>query len=166
MAWLCSATAQMLPPPTAKLIPFRFFFAATANDANGLESDYSTEVSFTRTSRVTKVTLAWDPSPSTGVIQYFIYKGRLSTNYTEKFNAGTNLSLEVPLFGPALTNCVVNVWATGSTNILCAPSLDFIGPWQPLNTTNWTATNPPAPRLFRALGNQQGSKIYINKTAF
>lgn len=146
----------VLPKPT-----YTFYFAATAFDRNGLESDYSNEVTYSTTNPMKAVTLAWDASISTnGPLTYWIYQGGASRSYTNHYAAGTNLALAVR---PALprTNLVLTVTTSGATDLSWAPTLR--GPWTSLNATNWSDTNPPAPRYFRAVANKAGSKLFISR---
>lgn len=46
------------------------------------------------------VTLAWDPSPDTNVVGYYIYFGPASGDYTNKLSAGSALTLTVPGLAP------------------------------------------------------------------
>ena len=46
------------------------------------------------------VTLAWDPSPDTNVVGYYIYFGPASGDYTNKLSAGPALTLTVPGLAP------------------------------------------------------------------
>lgn len=143
--------------------PQTFYFAATA-EANGTNSDYSNEVLYRRTNNVQTVTLAWDRSPTTNltITNYQVFKGRASGVYTNTYSAGTNLTLTVPLLPPPPTNLVIKVTSSGATNLQYATFM--VGPWTKVNATNWTATNPPAPRFFRAMSNRAGSRVYVQRT--
>jgi len=143
----------VIPPGTN-----RYYFAATAMDNAGSESDYSTEVMFTNTARTSALTLAWDKSPGTNVItNYNVFWGRASRTYTNKQACGLSLTKTVQLVPPPLTNSVVTVTTTGATNLVWASSLK--GPWTKLGVTNWTGTNIAGPRFFRAM--KAGSKVLI-----
>ena len=89
----------MLPPPETNT----FYFAATATDNFGLESDYTTNrVSASSTSWPMRVTLAWDPSPSTNIItNYKVYAGWEDRMWEYTTNAGTNLTVQMVLPPPA-----------------------------------------------------------------
>ena len=142
-----------------------WYFAATAVATNGLESDFSSEVSFSTTNRHVEVTLAWDPSPGTNTgLRYNIYTGGASRTYTNTTSAGTNLTLTVALYPPPLTNTLLTVTGTlGATNLAWASSLR--GPWMLLGTTNYIGTNVPSPRFYRGVG-KQGNKVTIKSTRF
>ena len=122
---------QPLPPKvkTAIATTNTWFFAATAYSAEGLESDYSSEVSFTIIgSPAGTVTLAWDASsPATNVAGYNVYVGGASRTYTNILNAGTNLTKTVQLGEVLSTNLVISLKAYCATNIA--------GPWSVF--TNW-----------------------------
>lgn len=140
-----------------------YYLTATARFSTGQESGYSNEVKYTNALRLATVELAWD-SYATNVWQYTIYKGRASRSYTNSYSAGTNLTLRVPLFPPVLTNVVITVSClSDGTNIAYASKPT--GSWTMLNTTNWTATNPPAPRYFRSLG-VKGNAVTISVQRF
>lgn len=97
-------TVPLAAPPPA---PRTLFFAATAADASGQRSEYSSEVSTTNRS---PITLAWD-YPTNGM-SFTVYRGTNSGHYTFTYPAGTNHILSVP--PPAPTVVVVTV--SGSTN--------------------------------------------------
>lgn len=133
------------------------YFSATALDSIGQESDYSSEIYLPITNRHNSlVTLAWDAVPGLTGLTYRVYRGNRSRTYATNFSAGTNLCITIPIFAPPLTNCVITITSMNATDILWASSLAFIGPWQRIGRTNWSATNP-APRVFRAIG-KKGSK--------
>lgn len=157
------AMALISKAPLVQQLPAQvFYFAATATDVQGLESEFSVEVSYTNaaTPRATRLTLAWDPSPSTNIIaNYKVYRGLASRAYTSNFSAGTNLTIEIPLYPPPLTNIVVTVVCTnGGVNILWSRSL--AGPWSSLNTTNYSGTNLSSPRFYRGMGSA-GNRVLI-----
>lgn len=95
-----------------------FFFAATCIDDRGLESDYSNEVCLATTNALPlRVTLAWDPSPSTNVItNYTIYQGVASYTYTQKVNVGTARTGVVHIL-PRFWNHIVRVSCTNCPGI-------------------------------------------------
>ena len=159
------AVPQFAPRLVASVSTQTWYFAATAVATNGLESDYSSEVSFSTTNRHVAVTLAWDPSPGTNTgLRYNIYTGGASRTYTNTASAGTNLTLMVALYPPPLTNTLLTVTGTlGATNLAWASSLR--GPWMLLGTTNYTGTNVPSPRFYRGVG-KQGNKVTIKSTRF
>jgi len=154
------------PGPTPKPIFPPFYFVVTATATNGLESNYSNEAIFTNTipGLKTNVTLGWDASVSDlPISNYTIFMGRVSGVYTNRFNAGTNLALSVSLYGPRLTNWILFVTTTNATNLAMSDSLS--GPWTLLNTNNWTATNPPAPRFFLGVGESE-NRVMISHQQF
>ena len=138
-----SAVVHYFPP---------HYFAATATDEYGLESDYSEECVWTNNTLLMakSITLAWDPSPGTNVItNYKVYRGQYSGWYDTNFNAGTNLTLQIPLYPPRLSNQVITITSVNATNLQYRSGLT--GAWAPLGATNWAATNPPT-RFWRAMG--------------
>ena len=141
---LLSAIAQPLPPiPPVQPITNTWYFAATAVGTNGLESDYSPEISYATTQDVFHITLAWDASPCPQTIaKYRIYFGA-SHCYPYEISAGTNLSLTLQVPPPSLTNRLVT--------LIPQVSGSAAGPW--VAATNWSPlimTNPP-PALYRLL---------------
>ena len=120
-----------------------FYFAATASDTDGLESDYSEEVHWIRTNGGPRsVTLAWD---SCGDNTIKIYWGVAPGDYNHTVDVGPVTEATIELLPPPLTNCVVSVSATG-------PDMEWSffpdGPWVWMLSNTWTETNPPAPMLF------------------
>ena len=149
-AFLCVLCVSALSLPATEL-----FFAATATDSFGLQSDYSTEIEYDRPiGGPHPITLAWDQCDPGDT--YTIYWGRLSGLYTHTVDAGTNLQLTVILCPPPLTNVLITV--TGQA--LEWSSDPLAGKWSALTTldsglwtrdfqqTTWAATNPPAPALY------------------
>ena len=136
---------QPLPPKVKTAIAGTntWFFAATAYSADGLESDYSSEVSVSNAPRNVNYTLAWDASiPSTNVAGYRIYQGAASRTYTNRIDVGTNLTASVQIGKAMPTNRIVTVLAMTATN--------SGGPWSVF--TNWPAvivTNAPVNRYFK-----------------
>lgn len=141
-------------PPVPKAMPtpapnYRtWFFAATAKDKDGLESDWSNELVWTNSVRARVVTLAWDASPSPGVTNYAVYHGRASRTYTNTTLAGTNLSVSVRLARPLLTNRLVVVSST-STGMFYGDTMT--GPWTYTSETNILTFNPSGNRFYRAV---------------
>lgn len=145
--------------------PLIFYFAATATDVNGLTSDYSNEDVYVRTGKVQTVTLAWDASQSSSIItNYAVWMGRQSRFYTTNFNASTNLILKVPLFPPALTNIVIIITTSNASDLAYSSTIN--GLWTMLNATNWIATNPTAPRYFRAVGKSGNPTLFLDSRRF
>lgn len=129
-----------------------YYFAATAIDNTGQESDYSNEVSLSRYwgHYWRSVTLAWDPSPSTNVVGYLVYWGTNHSAYSNHSQVLTGTTGTVQVFPPPLTNHVVKVTTSRATNLLAADRLS--GPWVLLNRTNWGGTNSRPPQYWRAIG--------------
>ena len=152
----------VLPPPTTSI----WYFAATAVDASGLESDYSTEAEFVTTNDVSSITLAWDASPSTNHLTYRLYTGGTSRTYTNMMNVGTNLVATARLAPPPLTNLLLRVTTINATNLQWSATPR--GPWTLLGATNLVATNVPSPRYYRALGRSRSTKAqsFIKTTPF
>ncbi len=155
--------------PSPIIIPPRkpctnvYHFVATAYSAD-LESDFSNEVSFTNLLRSEFVELSWDASQSPSSIGYRVHWGRFSGQYTNATDAGMNLTLSVRIMPPILSNIVITVACeNGGTNIAYASSVR--GAWINLNTTNWIATNPTAPRYFRGIG-KIGNRVVISDRRF
>ena len=126
-AFLCALCVSALSLPATEL-----FFAATATDSFGLQSDYSTELEYDRPiGGPRSITLAWDQCDPGDT--YPIHWGRLSGLYTRTDNAGTNLTFTIQLIPPPLTNVLLTV--TGE-DLSSAPTPT--GPWTRLNTNTWT----------------------------
>lgn len=139
------------------------FFSATAYNEYG-ESDFSNEVAFTNSLNKSFIDLAWSSSASTNVSGYRIHSGWYSGQYTNVYDAGTNLSVVVPIYGWPLTNWSITVTATnGATNIVRSSSTR--GPWTNLNSISWTATNPVSPLFFRGIG-KSGNRVLIGEKRF
>lgn len=151
----------LLPRPLAPLVR-TWYFAATATDSSGLESDFSNEVAYTNWTRTNVVlTLAWDHNPGENVVtNYTIYKGLASGNYPWRYYAQTNRTLTIPIYGFPLSNVVITVVASNATQLMFKDGLR--GTWFTLLTNYWRATNPPSPRFFRSLGTNSGSRVFIN----
>jgi hypothetical protein len=127
-AFLCVLCVSALSLPATEL-----FFAATATDSFGLQSDYSAELEYDRPiGGPRSITLAWDQCDPG--VTYTIYWGRISGLYTHTVDAGTNLTLTVILCPPPLTNVLITV--TGQA-LESSPTLD--GPWTTLGTNQWTS---------------------------
>ena len=148
-AFLCALCVSALSLPATEL-----FFAATATDSFGLQSDYSTELEYDRPiGGPRSITLAWDECDPGDT--YTIYWGRLSGLYTHTVDAGTNLQLTVILCPPPLTNVIVTVtgqaleWSALPTGPWCDITTMDIGHWTlDSGLYTWSATNPPAPSLY------------------
>jgi hypothetical protein len=144
-ALLSGVKSGSMPLPKATIGPVTtntWYFAATATDTNGLTSDYSNEVTTNLPSTIKTVTLLWNPSPSSNIAGYNVFKGKVSGIYTNKYAAGTNLTLEIPLSSPLPSNRVVTLKPMVATNLS--------GPWTVF--TNWpsvTWTNPLGNRWFK-----------------
>lgn len=154
-------------PPVPKAMPtpapnYRtWFFAATAKDKDGLESDFSDELSLTETSRIATVTLAWDQSVSwspSNPLTYRVYCGGKSRTYTNIVEAGTNLTLSLRLTPVSKTNRIVHVSFANASKAWTATHLS--GPWAEIAATNVTLTNPAPSQLWRV---EQPAKVVITK---
>lgn len=147
-----AATKGPVPKiPFVEPVTNTWYFAATATDKQGLESDYSEEISWSTTNQLPRVTLGWDPSPSTNVIvDYKVYVGPASRTYTNAYSAGANLTLTLNLYPPVPTNFVVQVTSANATNLLWCSGLRQ--PWHLLGATNWAATNDFTRVFWKAVG--------------
>lgn len=157
------AHASSLPPlPQAATIPPRtFHFAATAVATNGLESDYSKEVTTTNPTP----NLAWDPSPTPGcTYTYTIWRGTNTAHYTATWSAGTNTTFTVPPV-PDKTNRVLTLTTQNATNIQYRP---WGGTWWLANRTNLLLHNPPVGLQYRPLGRSASkpARAWITITNF
>ncbi len=87
-----------------------YFFAATATDSSGLESEFSNEVSYTVPTVVvppiplsiqissaasSSVNLAWDPNPGQDIARYTVYLGTSSGNYSTSISVGNTASARI-----------------------------------------------------------------------
>lgn len=141
-------------PPVPKAMPtpapnYRtWFFAATATDTDGAESDWSKELAWTNAVRARAVTLAWDASPSFGITNYTVYHGGASRCYTNSTLAGTNLSVTVRLARLLKTNRLVVVSST-STGMFYGDT--YKGPWTYTSETNILTFNPSGNRFYRSV---------------
>lgn len=111
----------------------------------------------TPTNNLSGYEIQWGADPASASNTIF-----LQTTVSNQFP--TNLTIH--LIPPPLTNLLVTVTTTAATNLQWSP--DLAGPWTLLGATNWTATNPPAPRYFRALGRSSATKAraMISSTQF
>lgn len=134
----------------------KWYFSATAVNEEGLESDYSEEVSYRLTTGPQAgVTLSWDRGePSSANETYKVYRGKQSRAYTDTFKAGTNLTLTISP-SPSKTNRIVTVTTQNATNLAYASKLGVR--WTFIGATNWTATNPASMRFWRAVGTKNSS---------
>lgn len=159
LAAFCIASAQgatmtdtkAMVSPAVTNAPRVWYFAATATDIDGLESDFSDELSLTETSRIATVTLAWDQSVSwspSNPLTYRVYCGGKSRTYTNIVEAGTNLSVTVRLARTLLTNRLVVVSST-STGMFYGDTMT--GPWTYTSETNILTFNPSGNRFYRAV---------------
>lgn len=142
-----------------------YYFAATAIDASGLESEYSNEA---KTNRYwgnlwRKVTLAWDYSDDFEVIGHLIYWGTNSHCYSNHSDLFLGLAGTVQVFPPPLTNRVVVVTSAKATNLLACDRVS--GPWVLLGKTNVSVTNPHTPQYWRAIG-RKGSSPHVYVTNY
>jgi hypothetical protein len=151
-----------------------FFFACTATDSAGLESDYSMEVGAEVVGLWERITLAWDAcdgvelqivdgiwqSVFVGIDHYTLYWGPSSRGYTRSRNVGTNLVATVFVVAPdyvcppSYTNLAVTV--TGDE---LETATNILGPWTPAASV--TVTNPMEPaRFWRGVGAQLSARRF------
>jgi hypothetical protein len=158
----------LLPIPKALTDPKPIYFAATATDTNGVESDFSNEAvinHFNGSNLVKTVTLEWDASPSPDITNYTIHWGGASGTYSRSIYAGTNLVWTVDLLVPVHSNRVITIWTENATNIRYAARPCY--PWLLAYKTNLCFTNPPAPALYyepMARSSNQPARIFIRET--
>lgn len=160
-----AASGQDLPPlpKVAPLPPKLFYFAATATENNGMESDFSNEVWHTNTNQSVTVTLAWDASLGTNTItNYTVYMGRASGTYSNRTYAGTNLSATVRLYPPPKTNRVITLYTVNATNLQYSTRPQ--SPWLLAGKTNLCFTNPAIGLYYRPLGasSNKPAKAFIS----
>jgi hypothetical protein len=154
-----SQGAEVPPVPKSVVPPLRvWYFAATATDGDGAESDFSKELVWTNLSRARGVTLAWDPPVSPGITNYRVYSGGKSATYTNSVSSGTNLTCEVRLAPALKTNRVVHVSSVNATSMWTSATLK--GPWIQIAATNVSLTNPAPSQLWRV---EQPAKVVITK---
>ena len=136
-ATLLVAKAAVAPPLVWRPLMPPYYFAVTAINKDGLESDYSNEITFTNQVAISNkipvvryktVNLAWDAS--TSATSYRVYRGDSKGAYTTNFPCGTNLTLTVPLSRP--------VAAQGKNLVLTFEGVGF----------KVSVTNPVGMRLF------------------
>lgn len=151
-------------PPVPKAMPtpapnYRtWFFAATATDTDGAESDWSKELAWTNSTRARGVTLTWDASISPNITNYKVYWGGASATYTNTVSAGTNLTLSLRLTPVSKTNRIVHVSFANASKAWTATHID--GLWAEIAATNVTLTNPAPSQLWRV---EQPAKVVITK---
>ena len=147
------ARGQAPPPP---LPPINLYvvewptncwhFAATAENQEGEESDFSGEATLSMyssagsrfgTNNQLTVRLAWDPTPAnTGMVFYAVYWGTNTGVYTNHAHFGTNLVGEIVIQRPPPPDRVVRFYIEGG------PSL--------------TLTNPPQNQFLRGWASRIG----------
>lgn len=156
------STAAMRPPEAAPLPLRTFFFAATATDNEGLESDFSAEVTLTNATSG-RVEVAWDyPYTNWTVTNFTVFRGLASGAYTfAPVHAGTNLSVAFWLVRAPKTNRVVHVSTLNATGMWTAATLK--GPWIQVAATNATLTNPAPSQFWRV---EQPAKVFIREETF
>lgn len=145
-------------PKAAVSVPRVWYFAATATDVEGLESDFSTELVWTNATRARGVTLAWDASTSPGITNYKVYWGVRAATYTNCVSAGTNLTCSVRLGREPKTNRVVHVSSVNATGMWTAATLQ--GPWIQVDMTNVTLTNPAPSQFWRV---EHPARLFIRE---
>jgi hypothetical protein len=167
IAAFCIASAQgatmtdtkaMVPPAVTNAARV-WYFAATATDSDGLESDYSNELVWTNTTGASRIMLGWDASPSSNIVNYTVFRGLASGTYTfEPVHAGTNLSVAFWLVRAPKTNRVVHVSSVNATSMWTSATLK--GPWIQVAATNVSLTNPAPSQFWRV---EQPAKVVITK---
>jgi hypothetical protein len=152
-----------LVSPTVTNAPRVWYFAATATDSDGLESDYSNELVWTNTIGASRIMCAWDaPSSTNSITNYTVFRGLASGSYTfAPVHAGTNLSVIFWLVRAPKTNRVVFVTTWGATGMLTAATVK--GPWIHVDTTNATLTNPASSQFWRV---EQPAKLFIREETY
>lgn len=155
-AELPSAPKAVVPAPRV------WYFAATATDSGGLESDFSAEVTLTNAA-ARRVEIAWDyPYTNWTVTNFTVFRGLASGAYTfAPVHAGTNLSVAFWLVRAPKTNRVVHVSTLNATGMWTAASLK--GPWIQVAATNVTLTNPAPSQFWRV---EQPAKLFIREETF
>lgn len=119
------------------------YVVATAYDTNGVESDYSDELTAPYTGNT--LAIAWDPSPSDGIAGYNLYWGTNSGLYRWRANAGTNLEYGfVVVPQPPVTN-VYRVFMQTATN---SPLWFTDSPSGPIATVTNVSTSGNVPNVF------------------
>lgn len=164
----CVSAWSQIPPLPAVLPPTNYpvyYFAATAQDTNGEQSEFSVEIAWTNITKTGRITLGWDyPYTNWPVTNFVIWQGRQSRTYTNTFNAGTNHSLTFPLV-LIPTNIVVHVGSQNATNLQYS---HFDTEWHLAMSTSLTLTNPQTNLRLRAMGTStnQRPKIWVWPTYY
>lgn len=151
-----------LVQPTTTNAPRVWYFAATATDSDGLESDYSNELVWTNTTGASRIALGWDASPSSNIVNYTVFRGLASGSYTfAPVHAGTNLSVIFWLVRAPKTNRVVHVSSVNATSMWTSATLK--GPWIQVAATNVSLTNPAPSQFWRV---EQPAKLFIREETY
>lgn len=152
-----------LVSPTVTNAPRVWYFAATATDSAGLESDYSNELVWTNTIGASRIMCAWDaPSSTNSITNYTVFRGLASGTYTfEPVHAGTNLSVAFWLVRAPSTNRVVHVSSINATSMWTSATLK--GPWIQVAATNVSLTNPAPSQFWRV---EQPAKLFIREETY
>lgn len=133
-----------------RLVTTVYYFAATAYTTNA-ESIYSNQISYTNTSTNSPtVTLAWDPSPSPGVIGYRVYEGVIPYQYPYIYDAGPNTLITIDA-NPAhytLKHYVKVTWRGGGSDIWYAQAIGNLWMKAYYATNSFMLTNPPGQQIF------------------
>jgi hypothetical protein len=165
IAAFCIASAQGATMTDTKALvpPAVWYFAATATDSDGLESDYSNELVWTNTIGASRIMCAWDaPSSTNSITNYTVFRGLASGSYTfAPVHAGTNLSVIFWLVRAPKTNRVVHVSSVNATGMWTAATLD--GPWIQVAATNVSLTNPAPSQFWRV---EQPAKLFIREETY
>jgi hypothetical protein len=165
IAAFCIASAQGATMTDTKALvpPAVWYFAATATDSDGLESDYSNELVWTNTIGASRIMCAWDaPSSTNSITNYTVFRGLASGSYTfAPVHAGTNLSVIFWLVRAPKTNRVVHVSSVNATGMWTAATLK--GPWNQVAATNVSLTNPAPSQFWRV---EQPAKLFIREETY
>lgn len=129
-----------MAPPIPQPETNHLYFAATAVDANNIESDYSNEAVAPYTRLPVTVTLAWDASPSANVTGYRLYQGAESGAYTNVLGVGlvrTQAVTVLPL--PPAPRIVRFSMTNGLSITLTNPSGSLVlrPNWRRVTSTKW-----------------------------
>jgi hypothetical protein len=146
------------PIPLTNSWPYYFAVKAVQGELESLLSNI-TVTNWPETGTWRTVTLTWDasitPSVIANPISYRVYWGEAANTLTNVQDAGANLTANVRILPPPITNLVVTVSSARATNLLYGPT--FRGPFTLLGKTNWTGTNPVPTRYWRAVGKSKAN---------
>ncbi len=91
-------------------------------------------------------TIGWDASPDPTVVGYYLYYGPAAGTYTNRLDAGTNLSLTTPvlpdgLYYFSLTSRTVQNVESDFSNVINTNAVTAVSIISPVVTTTWPTTN-------------------------